>query len=104
MQLSGQFQSHSSSAPPLFPFIRDLTLALLDLLDQDSEMQRAMGVADSSDGASTNQVPHRRSHSYHRRHLPNVHRTNSFTSFSSNDSTLPSRSASFLSHTRWVLD
>jgi hypothetical protein len=30
--------------------------------------------------------------------------TNSLTSFSSSDSTLPRRSASFLSHTRWVLD
>jgi hypothetical protein len=30
---------------------------LLDLLDQDSEMQRAMGVPDSFDGASTNQEP-----------------------------------------------
>jgi hypothetical protein len=32
---------------------------LLDLLDQDSEMQRAMGVADSFDDASTNQEPPR---------------------------------------------
>ncbi len=31
------------------------SLLLLDLLDQDSEMQRVMGAADSFDGASTNQ-------------------------------------------------
>jgi hypothetical protein len=31
------------------------SLPLLDLLDQDSEMQRAMGAADSFDGVSTNQ-------------------------------------------------
>ncbi|KAH9961259.1 hypothetical protein BC827DRAFT_1203507 [Russula dissimulans] len=37
MQLSAQFQGHSN------------------LLDQDSEMQRAMGAADSFDGASSNQ-------------------------------------------------
>jgi hypothetical protein len=54
MQLSGQFQSHSSRTPTQSPFISDSS-ALLDLLDQDSEMQRAMGAADSFDAASTNQ-------------------------------------------------
>ena len=104
MQLSGQFQSHSSSTPHPLPSIRDSTSVLLDLLDQDSEMQRAMGVADSFDGASTNQGPPRRSHSYHRRYLLSVHRTHSLTSCSSNDSTLPSGSASLLSHARGVFD
>ncbi len=61
MQLSGQFQSHSSSTPNPIAFIRGLTSASLDLLDQDSEMQRAMGAADSFDGSSTNQGPPRKS-------------------------------------------
>lgn len=41
---------------------------LLDLLDQDSEMQRAMGAADSFDGASTNQKESSREppHTLHR--------------------------------------
>ena len=34
-----------------------LISALSDLLDQDSEMQRALGVADSFDAASSNQAP-----------------------------------------------
>ena len=33
------------------------SLPLLDLLDQDSEMQRVMGAVDSFDGASINQGP-----------------------------------------------
>lgn len=56
VHLSTQFQSQSSR-----PFMRMLSplliSALSDLLDQDSEMQRAMGVADSFDGASTHQAP-----------------------------------------------
>lgn len=77
---------------------------MLDLLDQDSEMQRAMGVADSFDGASTNQVPPRGSHNYHRRYLLSIDRTNPLTPCSSCDSAFPSRSASFLSHARWIRD
>jgi hypothetical protein len=56
VHLSTQFQSQSSR-----PFIRMLSplliSALSDLLDQDSEMQRALGVADSFDSASTHQAP-----------------------------------------------
>ena len=56
VQFSTQFQSQSSR-----PFMRILSplliSALSDLLDQDSEMQRAMGVADSFDAASSNQAP-----------------------------------------------
>lgn len=66
MQLSGQFQSHSSSTSTPLRLVRGSTSALLDLLDQDSEMQRAMGAADSFDGASTNQGPPRKSHTNHR--------------------------------------
>jgi hypothetical protein len=54
VQLSAQFQSHSSSTLPYCSSLVS-SLLLLDLLDQDSEMQRAMGAADSFDGASTNQ-------------------------------------------------
>jgi hypothetical protein len=61
MQLSAQFHSRSSNAPVSLPFIRVLTSALLDLLDQDSEMQRAMGAIDSFDGASTKKEPPRES-------------------------------------------
>jgi hypothetical protein len=66
VQLSGQFQSHSSTTPTPLPRVHGLISALLDLLDQDSEMQRAMGAADSFDGASTNQGPPRKSHTSHR--------------------------------------
>jgi len=66
VQLSGQFQSHSSSTSTPLRLVRGLTYALLDLLDQDSEMQRAMGAADSFDGASTNQGPLRKSHTSRR--------------------------------------
>src|SRR5258708_6376917 len=52
---------HISRASQVGPFIRMLSplliSALSDLLDQDSEMQRALGVADSFDSASTNQAP-----------------------------------------------
>ena len=61
VQLSAQFQSHSSKTLTVLLFIRSLISALPDLLDQDSEMQRAMGATDSFDSASTNQEPPRRS-------------------------------------------
>jgi hypothetical protein len=47
---------------PHLPLVRGLTYALLDLLEHDSEMQRAMGAADSFDGGSTNQGSPRKSH------------------------------------------
>ena len=69
MQLSAQFQSRSSSPFVLLVFVRVLTPARLDLLDQDSEMQRAMGAADSFDGASSNQgLPREFSHARYPRY------------------------------------
>ncbi|KAH8992804.1 hypothetical protein EDB86DRAFT_2805989 [Lactarius hatsudake] len=56
VHLSTQFQSQSSR-----PFMRMLSPLLIsplsDLLDQDSEMQRAMGVGDSFGSTSTYQAP-----------------------------------------------
>jgi serine/arginine repetitive matrix protein 2 len=59
VQLSTHFHSQSSTAPTLNLLFSLLMSLLLDLLDQDSEMQRAMGAAESFDGASTNQEPPR---------------------------------------------
>jgi len=56
VHLSARFQSQSSR--PLMRTLSPLLISVLsDLLDQDSEMQRAMGVADSFDGPSTNHAP-----------------------------------------------
>ena len=54
-QLSAQFQSHKGGtpAPVLFNFVS--ILLFLDLLDQDSEMQRIMGATDNLDSASNDQ-------------------------------------------------
>ena len=66
VQLSGQFQSHSSNTHTPLLLVRSLTSALLDLLDQDSGMERAMGIADSFDSAPTNQGPPCKSHTSYR--------------------------------------
>jgi hypothetical protein len=56
VHLSTQFQSQSSR--PFMQMLSPLLIStLLDLLEQDSEMQRAMGVVDSFDGVSANQAP-----------------------------------------------
>lgn len=77
-----------------------LISALSDLLDQDSEMQRALGVADSFDSASTNQAPSCRFFTL----LLNILFTPFLVTSPQNGRTLPSCETTFLRRARWVVD